>query len=81
MLRFIARLSKKSKNGDFGNLAHNNINKLQTSKFGFWDFPTVSAGIFNVSDNAAGSKRDRAKRASRPVPARVHPFVRPQSAI
>ena len=35
----------------------------------------------NVSDNAAGSKRDRAKRASRPVPARVHPFVRPQSAI
>jgi hypothetical protein len=29
----------------------------------------------NVSDNAAGSKRDRAKRADRPIPARVHPFV------
>ncbi len=35
----------------------------------------------NVPDNAAGSKRDRAKQASRPIPARVHPFVRPQSAI
>lgn len=33
-------------------------------------------GIANVADNAAGSKRHRAKPASRPIPARVHPVVR-----
>ena len=40
---YIARLSKKSKNGDFSNFACNEINNLQTSKSLIWGFPTVSA--------------------------------------
>ena len=49
-------------------------------KFKFF-FRTFNGSSHNDSDNAAGRNRDRAKRASRPIPARVHPFVKPQSAI